>query len=141
MFNLAIDRKLRGCDVVSLTVDDVAPNGVAIVRATVRQRKTGHPVRFELSEQTREAVDDYIRAAHKKAGEFLFSSRRYPGRSLTTRQYARLVSGWIAGIGLDSALYGTHSPAGPRPRLSIAGPATYVRSNSCSDGDILPTNI
>jgi integrase len=62
-----------------------------------------------LSEQTREAVDDYIRAAHKKAGEFLFTSRRYPGHSLTTRQYARLVSGWIAGIGLDPALYGTHS--------------------------------
>jgi integrase len=109
MFNLAIDSKLRGCDVVSLTVEDVAPNGVAIDRATVRQRKTGHPVRFELSEQTRDAVDAYIRAAHKNAGEFLFTSRRYPGHSLTTRQYARLVSGWIAGIGLDPALYGTHS--------------------------------
>src|ERR1700760_4356788 len=109
MFNLAIDSKLRGSDVVSLTVEDVAPNGVAIDRATVRQKKTGHPVRFELSEQTREAVDDYIRATRKKPGEFLFTSRRYPGSSLTTRQYARLVSGWIAGIGLDPALYGTHS--------------------------------
>jgi integrase len=87
----------------------VAPNGVAIDRAAIRQRKTGHPVRFELSDQTRDAVDDYIRSAQKKAGEFLFASRRYPGRCLTTRQYARLVSGWIAGIGLDPALYGTHS--------------------------------
>jgi integrase len=109
MFNLAIDSKLRSCDVVSLKVEDVAPQGVAVDRATIRQRKTGHPVRFELSEQTREAVDDYIRATRKKAGEFLFTSRRYPGHSLTTRQYARLVSGWIAGIGLDPALYGTHS--------------------------------
>ena len=109
MFNLAIDSKLRGSDVVSLTVEDVAPNGVAIDRATVRQKKTGHPVRFELSEQTREAVDDYIRATRKKPGEFLFTSRRYRAHSLTTRQYARLVSGWIAGIGLDPALYGTHS--------------------------------
>ena len=109
MFNLAIDSKLRGCDVVSLTVEDVAPNGVAIDRATVRQKKTGHPVRFELSEQTRESIDDYIRATRKKLGAFLFTSRRYRGRSLTTRQYARLVSGWIAGIGLDPALYGTHS--------------------------------
>ena len=109
MFNLSIDSKLRGSDVVSLTVEDVAPNGVAIDRATVRQKKTGHPVRFELSEQTREAVDDYIRATGKKPGEFLFTSRRYRGHSLTTRQYARLVSGWIAGIGLDPALYGTHS--------------------------------
>jgi hypothetical protein len=57
MFNFAIDSKLRGCDVVSLTVEEVAPNGVAIDRATVRQKETGHPVRFELSEQTREAVD------------------------------------------------------------------------------------
>src|ERR1700756_5124665 len=70
MFNLAIDSKLRGCDVVSLTVEDVAPNGVTIDRATVRPKKTGHPVRFELSGQTREAVDTYIGAAHKKAGEF-----------------------------------------------------------------------
>jgi integrase len=74
MFNLAIDSKLRGCDVVSLTVEDVAPNGVAINRATVRQKKTGHPDRFELSEQTREAVDDYIRGAHKKAGALLLKS-------------------------------------------------------------------
>jgi integrase len=65
MFNLAIDSKLRGCDVVSLTVQDVAPNGVAIDRATVRQKKPGHPVRFELSEQTREAVDTYIGAAQE----------------------------------------------------------------------------
>jgi integrase len=130
MFNLAIDSILRGCDVVSLTVEDVAPNGVTIDRATVRQKKTGHPVRFELSEQTREAVDDYIRATRKKTGEFLFTSRRYPGHSLTTRQYARLVSGWIAGIGLDPALYGTHS-AVPRRRSSIARLATYVPSSSC----------
>jgi integrase len=62
-----------------------------------------------LSEQSRDAVDAYISAAHKKAGEFLFTNRRYPGHSLTTRQYARLVSGWTTGIGLDPALYGTHS--------------------------------
>jgi integrase len=109
MFNLAIDSKLRGCDVVSLKVEDVAPHGMAVDRATVRQRKTGHPVRFELSEQTREAVDDYIRSAPRRLGEFLFSSRRHTDRCLTTRQYSRLVSAWIAGIDLDPALYGTHS--------------------------------
>ena len=109
MFNLAIDSKLRGCDVVALKVDDVAPNGYTIDRATVRQRKTGRPVKFELTDQTRQAVDDYLRAASKKPGEFLFKSRRGIGRCMTTRQYARLVSGWIAGIGLDSQLFGTHS--------------------------------
>jgi integrase len=109
MFNLAIDSKLRGCDVVSLKVEDVAPRGITVDRATVRQRKTGHPVRFELSEQTREAVDDYIRSAPRRVGEFLFHSRRHTDQGLTTRQYSRLVSAWIAGIGLDPALYGTHS--------------------------------
>src|SRR5208283_3771297 len=71
MFNLAIDSKLRGCDVVALRVEDVAPYGVALDRATVRQRKTGLAVRFELTEPTRDAVDDYIKATGKKPGDFL----------------------------------------------------------------------
>ena len=109
MFNLAIDSKLRGCDVVGMKVEDVAPNAYALARATVRQRKTGRPVRFELTEQTRQAVDTYIREAGKRPGEFLFTSRRRAGVAMTTRQYARLVAEWIAGIGLDPHLFGTHS--------------------------------
>src|SRR5436190_8211482 len=66
MFNLAIDSKLRGCDVVGLKVEDIAPNGYAVQRATVRQRKTGHPFKFELTEQTRQAVDEYIKGTGKK---------------------------------------------------------------------------
>jgi integrase len=73
MFNLAIDSKLRGCDVVALKVEDVAPRGYSVDRTTVRQKKTGQPVRFEMSEQTRQAVDDYLKAASKSPGEFLFS--------------------------------------------------------------------
>ena len=72
MFNLAIDSKLRGCDVVALKVGDIAPSGYAVERATVRQKKTGRPVKFELTEQTRQAVDDYVKVAGKKPGEFLF---------------------------------------------------------------------
>ena len=109
MFNLAIDSKLRGCDVVALKVEDIAPSGYAVDRATVRQKKTGRPVRFELTEQTRQAVDDYVRGPDKKAGEFLFTSRCGLERSITTRQYARLVSDWIGNIGLDPKLFGTHS--------------------------------
>jgi integrase len=109
MFNLAIDSKLRGCDVVALKVEDIAPNGYAIDRATIRQRKTGRPVKFEMTDQTRQAVDDYLRASGKKPGEFLFTSRSQKGRCMTTRHYARLVSEWIAGIGLDPKLFGTHS--------------------------------
>jgi integrase len=109
MFNLAIDSKLRGCDVVAIKVDDVAPHGYAADRATVRQRKTGRPVRFELTEQTRQAIDDYIRLAGKRVGELLFVSRRGQGQCMTTRQYARLVSEWMSSIGLDPQLFGTHS--------------------------------
>ena len=109
MFNLAIDSKLRGCDVVALKVVDIAPNGYAIDRAMVRQKKTGRPVKFELTDQTRQAVDDYLRAVGKKPGEFLFTSRRDPGRFVSTRQYARLVADWIASIGLDPKVFGTHS--------------------------------
>jgi integrase len=109
MFNLAIDSKLRGCDVVAIKVEDIAPNGYALARATVRQRKTGRPVRFELTDHTRQAVDDYLKASGKRAGALLFISRRRPGEPMTTSQYARLVAKWIAGIGLDPHVFGTHS--------------------------------
>jgi integrase len=109
MFNLAIDSKLRGCDVVAIKVEDIAASGYAADRATVRQKKTGRPVRFGLSEQTRQAVDDYLKVANKRPGEFLFTGRRGPHRNMTTRQYARLVSAWIGSVGLDPRLFGTHS--------------------------------
>jgi len=76
MFNLAIESKLRGCDLVALRVDDVAPNGYAIDRATVRQRKTERPVRFELTELTRQALDDYLRITGVESGDYLFPGRR-----------------------------------------------------------------
>jgi integrase len=109
LFNLAIDSKLRGCDLVSLKVEDVAPHGYAIDRATVRQSKTRRPVRFEITEQTRQAIDEHLAVSRKRSGDFLFQVRRGNGRCLSTRQYARLLSEWIASIGLDPALFGTHS--------------------------------
>src|SRR6202040_2639944 len=107
MFNLAIDSKLRGCDVLAIRVEDVAAGGYTADRATVRQKKTGRPVRFELTEQTRQAVDEYLRATNKKPGEFLFTGRLRPDASITTRQYARLVSEWIRSVGLDQRVFGT----------------------------------
>src|ERR1700724_3013237 len=87
MFNLAIDSKLRGCDVVAIKVDDVAVGGYTADRATVRQKKTGRPVRFELTEQTRQAVDEYLRATNKRPGDFLFMGRRGPDTNMSTAQY------------------------------------------------------
>ncbi len=92
LFNLAIDSKLRGCDVVSLKVEDVAPHGYAMERATVRQKKTGRPVRFEITEQSRQSVDEYLGLSKRKPGSFLFGG-----------------SNWTAMIGLDASLFGTHS--------------------------------
>jgi integrase len=109
LFNLAIDSKLRGCDVVSLRVEDVAPSGYALDRATVRQKKTGRPVKFELTDQTRQAVDDFLKADGKTRGEYLFNGRRGPSQPMTTRQYARLLADWAASIGLDPKIFGTHS--------------------------------
>jgi integrase len=71
LFNLAIDSKLRGCDLMSLRLEDVAPHRYAVERATVRQKKTGRPVRFELTEQTRQAVDDYLSGNPRRPGERL----------------------------------------------------------------------
>jgi len=108
LFNLAIDSKLRGCDLVSLRLADITPRGYAVERATIRQQKTGRPVRFELTEQTREAVDNYLKSVPTKAGGYLFPSRVHDGAHLSTRQYARLLRDWLGDIGLDPAILGTH---------------------------------
>src|SRR5262249_61103346 len=86
LFNLAIDSKLRGCDIVAVRVDDVAPNGYTLDRATIRQRKTGRPVRFELTEQTRQSVDEYLRQTARKAGDFLFGGRGHSSGGFTARE-------------------------------------------------------
>ena len=110
LFNLAIDSKLRGCDVVAVRVDDVAPSGYTMDRATIRQKKTGRPVRFELTDQTRQAIDEYLKLTGRKAGLFLFAGGVDDGsRGLSTRQYARLVQERVASIGLDPPKFGTHS--------------------------------
>lgn len=109
LFNLAIDSKLRGCDVVAGRVDDVAPSGYAMDRAIIRQKKTGRAVRFELTDPTRQAIDGYLRVTGRKAGQFLFAGRASSDHGLTTRQYARLVQEWVAGIGFDPAKFGPHS--------------------------------
>ncbi len=107
LINLAVDSKRRACDLVRLQVEDIASHGYAAQRATVQQRKTGRPVRFEITEQTRDAVDAYLASTKKKSEQWLFPGRR--GKPMTTRQYARLLDHWLAEIGLEPALFGTHS--------------------------------
>ncbi len=109
LFNIAIDSKLRGCDVVRLKIAEIAPHGRCIERATIRQRKTGRPVKFEITEQTRKAVDQHLSKLDPSECGYLFLGIKTRNSHLTTRQYARLVSQWISSIGLDPSMYGTHS--------------------------------
>ena len=109
LFNLAIDSKLRGCDLVSLTVNDIATVTGVKSRAGVRQRKTGRPVQFEITEQTREALTRWIERAALGPNNYLFPSKIKATRHITTRQYSRLTTRWIDLIGLNPDGYGTHS--------------------------------
>ncbi len=109
LFNLAIDSKLRSCDLVALWISDVVTSGSAKERAMIVQQKTGRPVQFELTEQTREAVNAWVARRSLDAGVYLFPSRVHDRPHLSTRQYARIVNHWIASIGLDPHKYGTHS--------------------------------
>lgn len=107
LFNLAIDSKLRGCDLVRLKVRDVTSHNSVSRRASVVQQKTGQSVQFEITPHTRRALSDWIELAHLQPTDYLFPSQ--VSAHLSTRQYARLLSHWLDDAGLDSRLYGTHS--------------------------------
>jgi integrase len=109
LFNLAIGSKLRGCDLVALQVDDVCVAGRMRDRGTVIQKKTGRPVQFEITEQTRASIGDWLSETDQRAGRYLFPSRFRAQPHLSTRQYARIVHAWVESAGLDSSAYGTHS--------------------------------
>jgi integrase len=109
LFNLAIDSKLRGCDLVSLRVDDIAAGGRVRDRATIIQHKTGRPVQFEIMEQTRASLQEWLNAQPADRGPYVFPSRVHDQPHLTARQHARIVRGWIEGAGMESGAYGTHS--------------------------------
>ena len=109
LFNLAIDSKLRGCDLVLLQVDDVPVGRRVRDRATVIQKKTGRPVQFEITEQTRSSIRDWVSEENLKSGHYLFPSHRRGQPHFSTRQYARIVHAWVESPGLDSSAYGTHS--------------------------------
>jgi integrase len=101
LFNLAIDSKLRGCDLVRLQVDDVCAGGRVRDRATVIQKKTGRPVQFEITEQTRSSLRDWLPEVDARKGQYLFPSRFRAQPHLSTRQYARIVHTWVESAGLE----------------------------------------
>jgi len=109
MFNMALDSKLRACDLLNLRVSDVSNGKEINTRATVLQIKTGRPVRFEITPKTRESTKDWIRQADLQGTDFLFPSRIRRSEHLSTRQYSRMLTTWMASIGRDPSAYGTHS--------------------------------
>ncbi len=117
LFNLAIDSKLRGCDLISLRVLDIATGNQVLPRAMVLQSKTQLPVQFEITQQTRVSISAWISHARLTSTQFLFPSNRRDSPHLTTRQYGRIVDSWVAGIGLDTSVYGTHSLRRTKPTL------------------------
>lgn len=109
LFNLAINSKLRGCDLVKLRVSDVAQSNRVSSRAIIMQQKTHRPVQFEITEQARDSLETWINQAKLKTDQYLFPSRIHSSPHLSTRQYARIVEHWVKSIGLDPGAYGTHT--------------------------------
>ncbi len=98
LFNLAVDSKLRGCDLVALRVRDVHAAGRVKERASMIQSKTGKPVRFEITEATRQSLECWIRNSEMIGLDFLWPSRIHDSPPLSTRQYARIVRGWVMSL-------------------------------------------
>ncbi len=109
LFNMAIDSKLRGCDLVRLKVADVFVAGQMKERTSVLQSKTQKPVRFEITDGTRKSVIRWLNDPLMVGSEFLWPGRFHKPLHISTRQYARLVRGWVKSIGLEPSAYGTHS--------------------------------
>lgn len=109
LFNMAIDSKLRGCDLLQLKVRDISHGDKITSKAIAMQQKTGRPVHFEITKQTRKSVADWLELAKLKSYNYLFPSRIHDSPHLSTRHYARIVNSWVEEIGLDSTCYVTHT--------------------------------
>ena len=109
LFDLAIDSKLRGCDLVKIVIGDLVSGSDIRTRAIVVQQKTGRPVQFELTADVRASLLSWLERRGGSVGDFVFPSRINHVNHMSTRQYARLVDEWVTAIGLRRAEYGTHS--------------------------------
>jgi len=109
LFNMAIDSKLRSCDLVRIRGVDVMASGQIKARASILQSKTQKPVRFEISEGTRASVAKWMENPLMVGFKFLWPGRFHERMHISTRQYARIVRDWDLSIGLEVTTYGTHS--------------------------------
>lgn len=109
LLNLAIDSKLRSCDLVKLKVRDIASGTKILNRVTIVQQKTSRPVQFEITKHSRDAIFNWIESKSLTSNDYLFPSRSNNEGHISTRQYARIVKSWVTQIGLSPNDYGTHS--------------------------------
>jgi integrase len=109
LFDLGLDSKLRGCDLVKLRISDVTIGRSIRSRCMVVQQKTSRPVQFEITDACKESLIVWLEQRGTRDDDWIFPSRSNRGGHLTTRQYGRLVDEWVAMIGLDPGNYGTHS--------------------------------
>jgi len=109
LFNMAIDRKLRRCNLVCRRVRDVFVAGRMKERASMTQSKIGKPVKLEITETTRQSLDRWSAEPQMLGVEFLWPSRLHRSPHLSTRQYARIFRSWVTSIGLEPSACGTHS--------------------------------
>lgn len=109
LFDLALDSKLRGCDLVKIKIGDIVSGAEIRMRSIVIQQKTGRPVQFELTADVRASLLAWLDRRGGTVGDYAFPSRVDHTGHLSTRQYARLVDEWVTAIGLRRAEYGTHS--------------------------------
>src|ERR1700716_345818 len=127
IFNLAIDSKLRACDLVKLRLDDICSGLRVRQRATIVQKKTGRTVQFEITEQSKNSVEAWLPSLRAAGSRYLFPSRLHAIPHISTRQYARPVHRWVESIGLERAVYGTHSdlPQNRKPPRRTTSPRPH----------------
>ena len=132
IFNLAIDSKLRACDLVKLRLDDICSGASVRHRATIIQKKTVRPVQFEITEQSRSSLEAWLPTLRATGSRYLFPSRLHASPHISTRQYARLVHRWSKASAWNRPIT-ARTRCGVRrlPRFT-ARPATCAQCNSFS---------
>lgn len=133
MFDLGLDSKLRARALVKLRVRDISHGEHISARAIVMQQKTSLPVQFEITQSTREALSNWIKEEELASEDYLFPSRVQKSPHIGTRQYARIVDGWINEIGLDPSAYGTHSMRRTKASLIYRRTKTSGPCSCCWD--------
>lgn len=131
LFDLAIDSKLRGCDLVKIKIDELVSGARIRQRAIVIQQKTGRPVQFELLEPARTSLLQWLERRGGALDEYVFPSRADRLMHMSTRQYARLVDEWVPSVCTGRTTAPTRSGA-RRQLLFTSKQAICVQCRSCS---------